>query len=93
MHFDRSLFMEASASGLAAEDYILQKISQVSISSTPAPRPITGTPGRGANIFAVPAPVTPVGAAPAPGLSQEAERLRQAYERLQKRGYLQGQQQ
>lgn len=94
MHFDRSLFMEASASGHSAEEYIMQKIAQVSISSVAAaPRPITGTPGRGANIFAVPAPVTPVGVAPAPGLSQEAERLRQAYDRLQKRGYLQGQQQ
>lgn len=94
MHFDRSLFMEASASGHSAEEYIMQKIAQVSISSVAAaPRPVTGTPGRGANIFAVPAPVTPVGVAPAPGLSQEAERLRQAYDRLQKRGYLQGQQQ
>lgn len=91
MHFDRSLFMEASASGHSAEEYILQKIATVSISSAPAPRPITGTPGRGANIFAVPQAVAPtVGAAP--GLSQEAERLRQAYDRLQKRGYLQGQQ-
>lgn len=88
MHYDRSLFIEASASGHSAEDYIMQKIAQVSISSTPAPRPMTGTPGRGANVFAVPAPVAPVAGA-APGLSQEAERLRQAYDRLQKRGYLQ----